>query len=230
MEDNFEREYGEVIAQLLWALKDKIGRILLVALAAAMLSWSVSSFLIPQKYEASVNMIVNAQSDATGIMTNDSIMSAQNLVDTYAIIIKSNIVLGQVIEELGLEMTYDELAENVSVYAINSTLVMRITARSSDPALARQVAQCITEVAPEVVMDAVEAGSCKVVSHVYGNDEPVSPNILKNTAMAGFLGLLAAAALVILAELRNDHIVDEMDAEKRLGMAVLGIIPEVEGK
>lgn len=230
MEDNFEQDYGAVFLELFAALKDQIARLLLVALAAAVLAWGVSSFLIPRKYEASVNMIVNTRSDVPGIVTSDSVVSAQNLVDTYAIIIKSNIVLNQVIQELGLEMSAEELEESVSVNAINNTQVMRITVRSGDPEQARQVAQCITHVAPDVLTNAVAAGSCEVVSLVYASEKPVSPNIMKNTLMAGILGLLAAAAAVILSELRNDYIVDETDAEKRLGLAVLGIIPDVGGK
>ena len=110
MEDNFERDYGMVVLELLQALKEKIALILVMTVICAGLSWGVSSFILPKKYEASVNMIVNTRTEIVGVVTSDSISSAQDLVDTYAIIIKSNKVLNQVIDTLGLTMTYEELS------------------------------------------------------------------------------------------------------------------------
>lgn len=229
MEENYEREYRLVFMELLMALKEKIAVILIAAIVAALAGWSVSAFLLTPKYEASINMIVNTRTDMTGNVTNDNISSAQNLVDTYAIIIKSNTVLNQVIDTLGLDTDYKGLYEQVSVNAINNTQVMKIAARSEDPEEAKRIVQTISEIAPDIVTSAVEAGSCKVVSQVYVNDKPISPDILQNTVIAGFLGLLIAIAIIVLLELMNDYIVDDVDIEKKLGIPALGVIPDVEG-
>ena len=81
---------------------------------------------------------------------------------------------------------------------------------------------------PSVLADAVEAGSCKVVSDVYSSSKPISPNILKTTAMAAVLAFLAVCALVVLQELFHDYIVDDADMERKLGITALGVIPDVE--
>ena len=229
MEDNHEEGYGLVILELLQALKEKIGLILAVTIVAALLGWGVSAFLMPKRYEASVNMIVNTRSDLTGIVTNDNISSAQNLVDTYAIIIKSNKVLNQVIAALELSMTYEDLYEQVSVNDINNTQVMKIAAQCSDRELSARIVQTISEIAPVIVADAVEAGSCKVVSDVYTVEEPVSPNVLRNTILFAMLAMVSACAAVVLRELFNDYIVDDADMERKLGLSALGVIPNVEG-
>lgn len=230
MEDNNEQDYGLVILELLQVLKEKAAIILLVTLMAALLSWGISSFVLPRQYEASVNMIVNTSVDNTNAITNDNISSAQNLVDTYAIIIKSNTVLNQVIDRLELKMSYEELYDLVSVDAINRTQVMKIAARTADPAESARIVQTISDIAPAIVADAVEAGSCKVVSQVYSDNSPVSPNVTQNTVVFGFMGLLAAAAFVVLRELLHDDIVDDADMEKKLGIPALGVIPDVEGR
>lgn len=61
--------------------------------------------VITPQYEASINMIVNTRRDNMATVTNDNITSAKNLVSTYAIIIKSNIVLNKVISNLGLTVS-----------------------------------------------------------------------------------------------------------------------------
>ena len=228
MEDNYERGYGLVILELLQALKDKVALILSVTILAAALSWFFSSFVMPRKYEASVNMIVNTRTEIVGVVTSDSISSAQDLVDTYAIIIKSNKVLNKVIDQLGLHMSYEELSKLISVDPIRNTQVMKIAAQCADADQAAVIVQPISEIAPSIVADAVEAGSCKVVSDVYSSAKPVSPDIPRNILLASALALIAVCALVVLRELFNDYIVDDADLEKKLGISVLGVIPDVE--
>ena len=60
-------------------------------------------------------MIVNTRQDTTSNVTSDQINSATKLVSTYSIIIKSDTVLQQVIDNLGLSLTYEKLAERVTV-------------------------------------------------------------------------------------------------------------------
>ena len=228
MEDNYEQGYGVVILELMQTLKEKIALILAVTMAAVLAGWAVSSFFVPRRYEASVNMIVNTRTDMNTVVTSDNISSAQNLVDTYAIIIKSNKVLNSVIDELDLNMGYEELSRQISVDAINRTQVMKIAAQCSDPRLAEQIVHTISQIAPAIVADAVEAGSCKVVSDVYSSQEPVSPNIPRTTVLFGALAFLLVCAAVVLRELLNDYIVDDADMEKKLGISTLGVIPDVE--
>ena len=228
MEDNYEQGYGVVILELMQTLKDKIALILIATVAAALAGWAVSSFFVPRRYEASVNMIVNTRTDMNTVVTSDNISSAQNLVDTYAIIIKSNKVLNSVIDELDLNMSYEELSRQISVDAINRTQVMKIAAQCSDPRLAEQIVHTISQIAPAIVADAVEAGSCKVVSDVYSSQKPVSPNIPRTTILFGALAFLLMCAIVVLRELFNDYIVDDADMEKKLGISALGVIPDVE--
>ena len=228
MDDNFEQDYGLVVLELLQALKDRIALILAATVLAAALGWGFSAMFLPKKYEASVNMIVNTRTEIVGVVTSDSISSAQDLVDTYAIIIKSNKVLNKVIDQLGLSMTFEELSEMIRVDPIRNTQVMKIAAQCADPQQAALIVQTISEIAAAFVADAVEAGSCKVVSDVYSSAKPVSPDIPRNILLASALALIAVCALVVLRELFNDYIVDDADLEKKLGISVLGVIPDVE--
>lgn len=228
MDDNYEQDYGTVVLELLMVLKEKIALILAATILSALAGFCVAAFLLPKRYEASVNMIVNMRSDMMSAVTSDNITSAQDLVDTYAIIIKSNKVLNQVIEELELSMSYEELSKMIRVDPIRNTQVMKIAAQCSDTALAVQIVQTIAQIAPDIVADAVEAGSCKVVSDVYAMHDPVSPDVGKVVILSGGMMLMLCCAALVLRELRNDFIIDETDLEKKLGISALGVIPDVE--
>lgn len=228
---NQSESYVEIdLLEILSLLKKHIISIVLVAIVFGVLGYLGTHYLITPQYEASVNMIVNTRSENTGTVSNDTINSAKNLVSTYAIIIKSNTVLNQVISNLGIEdMTYEDLEKKVSVTAINDTQVMRIAVQDEDPNLARQIVREIALISPSEIVDAVEAGSCKVVSQVRVPSNPVSPSIMKNTAIATLLGAVLVIAIVIIRSLLANYIVDDNDIQKYLGLPVLGVIPEIEG-
>lgn len=209
-------------------LKEKFHIILIVSVIAASISWGYSFWGITPQYEADINMIVNTYQNTSAVVTNDNIVSAMNLVDTYAIIIKSNTVLNRVIEQLDLPINYDTLYSKVQVKAINNTQIMRITVRDSDPELAVKIVQAISEIAPAILVDAVEAGSCKAVSQVRLNPDQVSPDGPKIVIISVFLAVVAAMAFILLKELLNDKIIDDVDIHTKLDLPVLGVIPSLE--
>ena len=90
------------LARLLWA---HAVQIVAAAVAAALICLLVCMFALTPKYQASINMIVNTRQDTTTTFTSDNFNSAKNLISTYAVIIKGNTVLNEVIDELDLDMT-----------------------------------------------------------------------------------------------------------------------------
>jgi len=216
------------LLELFNALKKSIVWIVAATLICAVLGFCYSKFLITPQYEASVNMIVNTRSDNAGNVTNDNITSAKNMVSTYAIIIKSNRVLNEVIEKLELDIDYEKMAKKVEVASINSTQVMEVVVTDPVPERAAQIVEQIAKIAPERIVEAVEAGSCKVISDVEIGKDPVSPSVMKYTALLAMVGLVLSAGLVILKELFSNYIEDDADVTKYLGLPVLGVIPEVE--
>ena len=161
-------------------------------------------------------------------MTSDQLNSASRLVSTYSIIVKSDTVLNQVIANLGLNMTYETLASKVEVSAVDETQVMEITVTDPNPDGARQVCEQITQVAPDAILTAVEAGSVKVISAASVDPDPVSPNIPRNTAIAGVLGLVVCVGILFLRVLLDNKINTEDDVTKHLGLTVIGVIPNYE--
>lgn len=212
------------IFRLLWS---HVLQIVAVGIAAAVVCLLVCTFALTPRYQASVNMIVNTRQDTTTTVSNDNINSAKSMVDTYAIVIKSNIVLNQVIDKLDLNMSYKALASSITVGSVNSTQIMAITVTNTDPELAGKIAQTIAEVAPEVIVEKVEAGSCKAVSDVEINTTPVYPQTKKMTMLSALAGIVVMCGLFILDHLLHNYIVDDEDIQNKLGLPVLGFIPEV---
>ena len=212
------------LARLLWA---HIVQIVAAAVAAALICLLVCMFALTPKYQASINMIVNTRQDTTTTFTSDNFNSAKNLISTYAVIIKGNTVLNEVIDELNLDMTYAELYDMVDVADVDATQIMKVTVTDTDAKRAGKIVQTIADIVPDVLVEKVEAGSCKTVSDVAINPNKVFPQTKKYVVLAGLLGAVLVCGILVLAHLLHDTVVDDEDIQKKLGLPVLGLIPEV---
>ena len=212
------------LARLLWA---HIVQIVAAAVAAALICLLVCMFVLTPKYQASINMIVNTRQEGTAAFTNDNFNSAKNLISTYAVIIKGNTVLNKVIDELDLDMTYAELYNMVTVADVDSTQIMKVTVTDTDAERAGEIVETIADIVPDVLVEKVEAGSCKTVSDVAINPNKVFPQTKKYVVLAGLLGAILVCGMLVLAHLLHDTVVDDEDIQKKLGLPVLGLIPEV---
>lgn len=229
--DNQKRDNYDLLEWFQHIRRNAILIVLVTAFFGAA-GFLVTKYLIPAEYESSIMMIVNTKQDNITSVTNDNIQSAKNLVSTYSIIVKSNTVLNQVISNLGLNTNYTALKKQVYINAVDDTQVMRIAVRDENRDEATMIINEIASIAPDVIVDAVEAGSCKVISQVVTSERPVTPNITKNTIMAAVIGFVAIMLIVILIQVFSiKKIMGEDDLRRYVDLPLLGIIPEVkEGK
>ena len=230
MGKKFQNEETIDLLELFGMLWQHIFQILICTVIGAAVAFGVTKFLMVPQYESSAMMIVNTRQDANANVTSDQINSATKLVETYSIIVKSDTVLSRVIDDLGLNLNYGELKDKVTVKSVNSTQVMEISVEDADPAAAQIICQKITQVCPDLIKDAVEAGSVKLISAASTPVQPVSPNTLKNTAVGAMLGLVACAGVLVLRMLLNNKINNDADVQKYLDLPVLGVIPVYEGE
>ena len=231
--DNTQTQLDDEIEIDLWELFQILLKnwlwILLSTLGCAILGLLITMFLITPKYRAEATMIVNTRQDQTATVTNDQITSAQKLVDTYSIIIRSRRVVDPIMDKLNIEADYESFVKNIIVESVNDTQVMSIQVENKDPEIALQVVQEIVDRAPGAIISTVEAGSVNVVSEPYVNSEvPVSPSKLKNTAIAAFIGLFISSGAFLLIAFLDNTFKSEEDIQKQLGLVTIGIIPTTE--
>ena len=213
-------------------LKKNIIPIILVAAIFAAGFFAYSKFFIPKQYEATASLIVNNKSDEKTTVQSTELMAARNLAEVYSLIIKSDEVLSKVIEKLGLSMSTDTLSKKISVSTVESTQVIKIAMRDTNPDLAMDVVAQLVATAPPIIQRQVEAGSVKPIddARLTANGAPVSPNSVRNGIIGGLIGLVLMLALVFVRELSNNTFKSEDDISKTLNIPLLGIIPSVDTK
>lgn len=198
-----------------------------LSIGAGLICFLVCKFFISPRYNASIDMIVNTRQDNSATVTNDNINSAKSMASTYAIVIKGNIVLDAVIQTLDLDTTYKQLSKDINVESVNSTQIIRITVENEDPELAGSIVEAIASIAPDVIVETVEAGSCKIVSKVEVNYDPVSPKTTRNVAIVSLVTLFISYGILFILHLLHNYIENDEDVLKQLDLPVLGLIPEI---
>lgn len=129
------------------------------------------------------------------------------------------------IAQLKLDMTHEELLKKLSVDTPTDTRVVSITVTDTDPYTAAQIANAVRDIASKHIQQVMDIKAVNVVETANIPDEPSSPSVPKNGVIGGLLGILLAAAVVLIVYLTNDTVKTPEDVEKYLGLSVLGTIP-----
>lgn len=234
MNGNYNNEEEDVIdlSVLFSVLFKNLPLLIIMMILGAAAAFSYTKYMIPEKYEATAQVIINNKSSDTQYVNQGDLSSAKNLAELYSIIIKSDTVLDKIMTDMGDRTTYSEL-KGVKVETMNDTQVVKISMTSTDPEKAKEIVEKFVKYSKPVIMDKVDAaGSVKELNDAVmsNNGNPVSPNKKKNTALGAGAGLLLAAAIVILKELLNTTLKTEADVKSALGVPLLGVVPKVDRK
>lgn len=208
------------------ALKKHFVKLIALILICALIGWAAAAFFVKPKYQANASLIVNSRESDVKTITAEQLNSAEELATLYGIIIKSDTVLEAAIKDLDLNLDYETLAQKVSVSSVSNTSVMKISVKDADGAEALKILKSIVSISPKIIHDMVEAGSVKVVSEPRLQKAPVSPDKIRYTAVGAFLGAIAACVITLLLAVSEDRLYSKREVEERLGLSVMGEIPE----
>ena len=213
------------IAKALW---NKVVYILIITLIFGCAGFAGSKTLKTPIYQATAKLIVCTQSIGSEDVSNDRVNSAKALVETYAVVIRDRDVINQVIDELGLNESYGQLADCISVKAISDTQIMQIIVRHPNQGIAFSVAQKLQMIAPDIIKAAVGIGSLSPVGQPYSSSYPVSPNNMKDAILMALVGLALSCGFVMLLFFLDNTYKSDADIQDDLDVLVLGVIPKVE--
>lgn len=215
------------IVQILRAIRKRIVWVIIAAVIAGVLAWIGSKMFITPKYQTLFRVYVNNAldtADKTSI-SNSDLSAARLLSTTYAEIIKGRTVLSSAAEKAGLKADYSQLSKMVYVSTSSSTEIITVTVTTTSPALSKQYAECIIDVAKNQVSGIVDGSSMRVIDDPYLPQKRNSPNYRRNALSGAFIGAFIVLLIITLRALLDNRVRDEQTLEERFGYAILGSIP-----
>lgn len=193
------------------------------------------SFVQTPKYSSSAKVFVSTSGGDTVADLQQGNTFTQQRVKTYADLATTPIVLLPVISELGLELSDEELAREVTATAPLDTTLIEITVTDPDPANAAAVATAVSESLTKVVAsiestgadaDAVSPVRLTLVQHAAVPQRPVSPNTPLNLVLGGVLGLIAGIAVALVRDALDTRVRNEHDVAQITSAPIIGGIAD----
>lgn len=221
-QDEIEIDLGEIL-RVLW---HRAWMIILIGAVFAAAVYACTKLFITPQYKSVTGMYVLARQNAGfGTLTSSELSASNMLTSDYVEVIKSRTVSEKVIEKLGLDMTYEQLLSKMTVTVKDNTRIINIAVLDQTPSRARDIADAIREASSEQIKAVTNVEMVNVVDMANLPKRPASPNATKNGVIAGVLGCVLAAAVIVIRFILNDTIQTAEDVERYLELSTLGTIP-----
>lgn len=202
--------------------------IIFTSLVFGGLALVASAFLMTPAYTSTTRIyVVNQKTES---ITTQDLQAGDYLVKDYQEIIKSNDVMTAVVANEGLPLTPGQLAGKVRVQVPTGTRIISISVEDNDPEEASRLTNAVREVAAEKIKAITKVEDVTTLEVAEPATSPSSPNIKRNVLLGILLGGFIAVALVLLREILDDRVTRPEDIEEILGMTLLGVVPEMDGK
>lgn len=223
-----ENEEVEIdLVELFGFLLHWIWLIIICGIAAGLVGFLVSAFLLTPKYQSTTGIYVMSRQNGDTLSYSDTQLATQ-LTKDYEELIVSRTVLESVIAEESLPDNYETLKKRVAVENTSDTRIIYITVTDTNPAKSRSIANAIREAAAQHIMSVTEVQAVNTVDEANLPTEPSDPSVRKWTAIGAALGMLLCAMILVVRFLLDDTIKTSEDVEKYLGWSTLALIPTIE--
>ena len=196
-----------------------------VVFAAAAFGYT-KLFVTPQ-YEAS--SMIYILSKTTSISSALDLQLGKQLTVDFETLGTSRPVVEKVIDELGLDTEYETLVRSITVSNPTDTQILKISARNTDPVLARDISNAMSDATAEQIATVMVTDKPSTVEEAVVPKQPISPSVKKNTLHAGLAGAVLVMAVILLTYLLDDRIKSEEDIAKYLELNTLASIPLNKG-
>ena len=226
LRDNDEMEID--LLQLFYALKKKIWFILAAMIIGGGLAGAYSKFLITPQYSSTSMMYI--LSKETTLTSLADLQIGSQLTEDYKVIVNSRPVLGEVIDSLALDMSYEQLLAKVSIGNPTDTRILTVTVTDPDPYRAKAIVDCVAETASDYIGEIMEMIPPKIIENGTVATRKTSPSNGKNAVLGALVGMVLVCGVIVIQVIMNDTVRTEEDVERYLGLTVLASVPLREGE
>ena len=194
--------------------------IVMLLSVAGILSYNM--WLKTPLYSTSTTVVLVKKSNTTDSQTDLSDISLnQKLVATYSQIVKSKLVLNQVITNLDLDYSYSELSKEISVNAVDNTEIIKITVTDKNARVASLIANNVAEVFISEVIKIYNMDNVSVIDEAEVNYTPSNNNLIRDAILSMLVSFVAVSGIVFVVYYFDDTLRDVDSIEKEIELPVV---------
>jgi capsular polysaccharide biosynthesis protein len=155
------------------------------------------------------------------------------LIPTYEQMLQSDPVAADAAQRAGFGLTAGDVLAHTKVATKVSTTLLTVTATDGNPSVAEALANSVADafaakvqsLQPQTGQGAIPSAPAYVFQRAALPTSPLPTKTISNIVRGGLVGLVVGVALAGLLEYLDVTFKGPADAEDRLQLAVLGVIP-----
>lgn len=244
--------YGVSLMELFRLLMKKIRVIIAVVIACVIVMeivtprgstyYQCTAIMIIEPNTRTTTIVTDAEGSANSLLGSDLTMEQNvenndvnyrietgvQLASVCSAVMKSDMILQPIVEDLGLSRTTENLANDIEVESIEDSQMMQIKVKASSGEEAKEICERLIADSKDMILKLTDAATYE---EAYAPKTSEKSSKLKSAIMGLFLGLVLSVAGIIIQYMLDDHVRTEKDIVYGLDMRVLGVIPaETEEK
>jgi capsular polysaccharide biosynthesis protein len=224
------REDEISIKDFLNVILPKLWLILLVSVLVTLAVFVYSGFVKKDTYTSSFDIYIY-KGDNNSAPNLSDIQTAEDMLETYEYILKTNDFLEAIILQLPDEykntLTPNAIRSMMSIGSVGNSGVLRISMTSSDGDFIADFCQNFAPIIPTQIVASIP-NALKVSITESPSGAPISPNsrnTVRNSLIAFFVSMVLMSVAVFTVNLLDTTIYDKKKIEDNFDIPVLGSIP-----
>ena len=214
------------LVELMYRLLEKWKIIVLACILGALIAGVYTICFVTPMYTATSKLyVVNAKDSAINL---SDLQVGNYLASDYTEVFSNWHVHEMVLERLGLDYTYSQLSNMVSVTNPQDTRILYVAVQSSDPQEAKDLADTYAQVAREFIAVKMDTEQPNIFEEALLPSRPSSPNKSKNVLLGFVIGLVLSCGIIVVQFLMDDRLRSADDIEKYVQLPTLGVMPKQE--
>lgn len=201
----------------------KIWIVILTLIIALLTMYTYNTYIQIPLYKSTTSLILVSKN---GEITQNDVTLNQKLVSTYREIIKSRRVLDQVVNNLNLDSSWQEIQSHISVSTESSTEIIRISVSDEDAVIACAVANEIAKVFSSEIVNIYNIDNVTILEYPVESSVPYNIDKTKQMLLATLVGMVIGSGIIFILFYFDTTIKSSEDIEKKLGLIVLGNVPK----
>ncbi|HBI6897055.1 TPA: capsular biosynthesis protein [Clostridium perfringens] len=218
------------LQEIAYALKKRWKLIVLITIAATLVSAILSFFVIKPKYEATTKLFIGKQeSQDNNAYNNNDVMMYQQLMKTYAQLVKTSDLVTKAVKSADLDYNQKDIKgilDNLNATPSAETQILDLSYKGGNPKDVLKLTEAITNEFIAESKELIPNGNVQVIQKPQLPEHPVSPNKTLNILIAFILGLMVGVGVVLLLEYLDNTFKSREDLEKTLDLPIIGTIPD----
>lgn len=215
--------------ELLFHFKKNIKYIIVSMMVGLAIASVVSYVLLPSKYEAKTQILVN-QDLGNKEQQFQITQSDLQLINTYIGVMKSSLILSEVIDTLDLKIQPSKLSEKIKITSEENSKIMNIIVVDYTANDAVNIANEIVSVFEKEIPKIMEVKNVNILMEatIIESIKPIYPNHLLNMFIGLFLGAAISIVILIIRQLTNNKFNSEEEIIEFLEIPVIGVINKID--